>query len=283
MEIKGKFISLDGLKLRYVRGGRGPEVLLIHGLGASLDYWDENVEPLSEHFTVTAFDLPWFGKSSIPETKPELEFFVSTIRKFCIELGLEKISPIGNSLGGALAAALAGKHPELVDKLVLVSPGGFGREVSTTLRLLSIPVVGRALLRPSRTVAREAITSLFYDPARVKEAWVDIAHAYFRSSAARKAFLKVVHESINIFGQRSDRVSQVTALARQIRARTLVVWGTEDRVIPSIHVQRVTESIPDCISYIFERCGHVPMMELPEDFNRISLEFLHTGSISRCN
>ena len=281
MDLKGKYVEVDGLRLRYVQRGDGPHVLLIHGLGAALDYWDENISPLSDHFTVTALDLPWFGKSSIPKAKPTLEYFVSVLHSFCATLGLSGITPIGNSLGGALAAALAGKHPDLVDKLVLVSPGGFGREVSFTLRLLSLPLIGHLLLRPSRTVARAAIRSLFYDPSCVKESWIDAAHAYLRSPDARRAFLKVARQSIGILGQRSGPVSQVTGLARNIRVPTLVIWGNEDHVIPDLHLKRVTEIIPNCASCSFSDCGHVPMMERPAEFNRIVSDFLLKGQLDR--
>ena len=145
-----KDVNIWGVNIRYVQAGEGPVVLLLHGLGASLLTWYCNIDALAEAgFTVLAPDLPGYGDSDKPD---HLNYDPASAAEFLHdltqELGIDRLSVVGSSGGGLVAGLYALEYAEHVDKLVLVAPGGLGRQISWFLRLMSVPLVGELIYRP---------------------------------------------------------------------------------------------------------------------------------------
>ena len=127
-----------------MEAGEGPAVLLLHGLGSSLDTWRRNVQPLADAgYRVLAPDLPGHGDSDKPVS---LDYdplaAVDFTSRLLDALGVQKASLVGNSAGGLVVTMFALEHPERTGRLALVAPGGLGRQISWFLRLMSVPAIG---------------------------------------------------------------------------------------------------------------------------------------------
>ncbi len=138
-----RYLTVSGLRIRYRIAGQGEPILLVHGLGASLEFWDWTLPLLSRRYQVAAFDLPGFGWSDTPPYELfSLEGATKLIAGVLDALGWRSATIIGNSMGGLLALNLALTESKRVDRLVLVNGGGLGQEVRWTLRALVPPLFG---------------------------------------------------------------------------------------------------------------------------------------------
>src|SRR5919108_4080092 len=141
-------IILHGHRVSYRRAGWGPVVVLIHGITGSSQTWEEVIEPLAEDYTVVAPDLLGHGESAKPRGDYSLGAYASGIRDLLSALGHERATFVGHSLGGGVAMQLAYQFPEHCERLVLVSSGGLGREITTLLRVANRPGPHPALSPP---------------------------------------------------------------------------------------------------------------------------------------
>ena len=111
--------AVDGLALHYVREGRGPAIVLVHGLGGFAEAWRTTIDVLARSADVLALDLPGYGLSAKPRTRYDLDFFTRVLHGFLDAVGLGQVSLVGHSLGGAVAVTYALAHPARVDRLAL--------------------------------------------------------------------------------------------------------------------------------------------------------------------
>src|SRR5947209_16948710 len=132
-------ITLHGHRVRYRQEGWGPAIVLIHGITGSSDTWDEVIEPLAEHYTVVAPDLLGHGASAKPRGDYSLGAYASGVRDLLGALGHSRATVVGHSLGGGIAMQMAYQFPERVERLVLVSSGGLGRDVHLLIRAAVLP------------------------------------------------------------------------------------------------------------------------------------------------
>jgi pimeloyl-ACP methyl ester carboxylesterase len=259
-------------------GGDGPALLLIHGMAGSNATWDAVRDQLAERFTVIAPDLPGHGRSDKPATDYSLGNFAAGLRDLLVALDVERATVVGQSLGGGIAMQFAYQHPERVERLVLVSSGGLGRDVSLILRLLAIP--GGELVMPvlfngwargagnriSRTVARVGIRA----PA-LAENWR--AYASLTHPDNRAAFVRTLRAVVDPGGQ------SVSALDRLYLARgmpCLIVWGGRDPIIPVEHADDAQKAMPGSRLEIFPEAGHYPHCEEPSRFASLLIDFVDT-------
>src|SRR5438045_2259804 len=132
-------ITLHGHRVSYRLADWGPVILLIHGITGSSLTWEEVIEPLAERYTVVAPDLLGHGESAKPRGDYSLGAYASGVRDLLQAIGHDRVTVVGHSLGGGIAMQLAYQFPERCDRLVLVSSGGLGREVSFLLRAATLP------------------------------------------------------------------------------------------------------------------------------------------------
>src|SRR3989454_12141510 len=139
-------ITLPGHRVSYRRAGWGPVIVLIHGITGSSLTWEDVIEPLAERYTVVAPDLLGHGESAKPRGDYSLGAYASGIRDLLAALGHSRATVVGHSLGGGIAMQMAYQFPERVERLVLVSSGGRGREVHLLIRAAVLP--GAELVLP---------------------------------------------------------------------------------------------------------------------------------------
>ncbi len=275
--------TLHGWPVTYAQAGEGPVLLLIHGMAGTLENWGEVIEPLARTHTVIAPDLPGHGASAAGGGDYSLGALAAGLRDLMLALDHDRLTLVGHSLGGGIAMQFVYQFPEMAERLVLVSSGGLGPEVSPLLRAAALPgadpfiattaglgsrigpTVGRVLsavgLRPSADVA-------------------EVARGYgsLSDSARRAAFLATVRAVIGTGGQRVD-ASDRLYLAETIPL--LIVWGARDPIIPARHGENAHERIPGSRLEIFEGVGHMPQVEAPLRFAAVLERFLEETEPAR--
>ena len=270
-------ISLHGHRVSYRCGGDGPLLVLIHGITSSSASWEAVLPELAEHFTILAPDLLGHGQSDKPSGDYSLGSHACIVRDLMLALGHESGTVVGHSLGGGIAMQVAYQFPELVGRLVLVSSGGLGREVSVFLRAVTLP--GSELVLPliaSRPVLDAgAVVSRVLGRIGLR-AGSDLAEmargiASLNDIGARRAFVHTARSVIDPGGQRIDARDRLY-LAEAIPS--LLVWGSGDPIIPAAHGRRAHELMPGSTLEVFEGAGHFPHLEDPLRFVRVLRTFV---------
>jgi pimeloyl-ACP methyl ester carboxylesterase len=271
-----KTVMLHGRAVRYAEAGSGPVLLLIHGMAGTYENWQAVIEPLSRHHTVIAPDLPGHGASAPGGGDYSLGALASGLRDLLIALGHDRATLVGHSLGGGIAMQFAYQFPEITERLVLVSSGGLGREVSPVLRAAALPgadlfiaatagpgrAAGFALGRGLAAIGRRPST----DVAEVARGYASLADPHRRA-----AFLATLRAVVSTEGQRVDAADRLY-LAEGIPV--LIVWGEHDPIIPASHGEHAHQAIPGSRLEIFDGVGHLPQLAEPERFVAVIERFL---------
>lgn len=264
-----RFMELEGLRVHYKDEGAGPPVLLLHGTASSLHTWDGWVRELRDRFRLLRLDLPGFGL-----TGPEPEGDYSNARRvhvlaaFLDRLGVDRCAVAGNSLGGYIAWQLALHRPERVGRLVLIDAAGYPKqrpEGATVLDLATVPVLRDVLTRLTpRFVIAAAVREAYGDPDQPTPELIDRYYRLLLREGNRQALVDALA---------SEREPDSDAI-RTLTQPTLVMWGTEDRLIPVELAERFHRDLPRSELVIYEGIGHVPMEEIPERSARDVAAFL---------
>jgi pimeloyl-ACP methyl ester carboxylesterase len=272
-------VSIHGHDLAYRTAGDGPAFLLVHGMAGSASTWRHVMPALSANATVVAPDLPGHGRSDKGRGDYSLGGYASALRDLLLALGHERVTVVGQSLGGGIAMQFAYQYPERCERLVLVGSGGLGPEVHLLLRALSFPgaeyLLGLACAEPVRN-AGTALANLFGrvglrpQPA-VDEMWR--AYASLGDAESRQAFVRTLRSVIDVGGQcvsATDRLYLTSVMP------TLLVWGAADRIIPVSHAYDAHAAMPGSRLEVFEGVGHFPHCEAPDRFVDVLLDFVRT-------
>ncbi len=228
---------------------RGEAVLLIHGLSGSSRWWHRNIDALAAQYRVLVPDVIGFGRTRCPGKLPTPGEIGTVLAEWLDETGHSRAHVVGHSMGGQIAIHLAARHPQRVARLVLVAAAGIPRPVS-------MPQLARFALG-------------VVPPTR----WGD---PLFFSTIVSDALAAGPHSLVQAFGNilRDD----VRPLLPKIEARTLLVWGERDPLVPVAHARIMREAIPRAELVRLPRAGHNVMVDQPEAFNRVVLGFLAKGN-----
>jgi len=273
MEVKTE--TLHGRTVSYAEAGEGPVLLLIHGMGGSSENWQAVIEPLAREHTVIVPDLPGHGRSAPGGGDYSVGGLAAGLRDLLLVLGHERATLVGHSLGGGVAMQFAYQFPEIVERLVLVSSGGLGPEVSLLLRAAALPGAGTFIAATAPLVRRlgAGLRRVERHGRGPSTDVAEVVHGYGLLAAGerRAAFLATVRSVIGIGGQ---RVSAVDRLYLAEAVPVLIVWGARDRLVPVHHGEQAHRDIPGSRLEIFENAGHLPQLEEPSRFVAVLEQFL---------
>jgi pimeloyl-ACP methyl ester carboxylesterase len=257
-----KFTKIDNLLVRYLdKNKSGIPLLLLHGLGGSIESWSNNINFLSTKFRIIALDLPGFGLSDKPKISYSIKFYMSFLEKFIKRIKLNHLFIIGSSLGGHIAVEFALKNRKMVDKLILISPAGsLPKSFKGTIELKRYVSIVNA--RSSRDIGR-ILTSI--DTSMVNPSYADITFKRLSLPGAKEAFISAL--------KGSARAQRYNNQLEKIDTSMLLIWGKKDRMIPLKFIRPFMEHGNSRI-IIFENCGHRPHVENPRLFNKVVKNFL---------
>jgi len=254
--------------------GRGPALLFLHGIGDDSSTWLDLLASLSADFTVIAPDLLGHGSSAKPRADYSVAAYACGMRDLLTTLDVDRVTVVGHSLGGGVAMQFAYQFPERCERLVLVGSGGVGAGVHPLLRLAAAPGAGLVLPllgTPPAVAALRGFAGLLrvFDDADLD--YVLTRYVRLVEPSTRSAFLRTLRSVVDWRGQVVNMLDRCY-LTEGIP--TLLVWGTEDRVVPSGHALRAHRAMPGSRLVLFEGAGHFPHRSDPERFLEILREFL---------
>jgi pimeloyl-ACP methyl ester carboxylesterase len=272
-----QYRTIHGYRRAFVHVGRGPALLLIHGIGDSSDTWADLIEPLARHHTVIAPDLLGHGRSDKPRADYSVAAYANAMRDLLALVDIERATIVGHSLGGGVAMQFAYQYPERCERLVLVATGGIAREVHPILRLASSPVAELLLpllrLPAARRVGRLVVDALRWLGTDLGRDSGDFQRVFdtLPDAVTQRAFVRTLRAVVDWRGQ------VITMLDRAYLARdipTLLVWGTRDPVLPYWHADLAHAVMPGSRLYTFDGAGHFPHHADPARFLAVLEAFI---------
>jgi pimeloyl-ACP methyl ester carboxylesterase len=268
-------IEIDGSSVNYVdigEQGDSRPMVFVHGLSGQWQNWLENIPRFAQERRVVAMDLPGHGLSEMPREKISIELYGNFVADLCRRLDLAPAVLIGNSMGGFVAAEVAIRAPEVVERLMLLSSAGVSQiDVARRPAMAAGKVAAfltTANLAQKRWIARRPVSRhwvmslICRHPSGIKP---DAMFEALMKGADKPGFEHALRATLEYdFRERIP----------QIGAPTIVIWGEKDMIIPVKDADAFVSMIDGARKVVIEDTGHVPMFERPRTFNKLLVEFL---------
>lgn len=286
--IERRSIALHGHRVSYLvagdePGAGRPVVVFVHGIAGSATGWETVLSRFGRDLTLIAPDLLGHGRSDKPRHDYSLGAHANGLRDLMIALGIEQATVVGHSFGGGVAMQFAYQHPERCSRLVLVSSGGLGSEVSWLLRAMTLPGVEYLMpllfpsyIRDAGNAVQRWLRGLGLRSPRFAEMWR--SYTALTESENRQAFVSTLRSVVDVAGQ---TVSAHDRLYLASRLPTLIVWGQHDNIIPVTHAHAAQAALPGSRLAIFDQSGHFPHAEEPDHLVAVLDDFIRTTSAMR--
>jgi len=244
---------IDEGKFRYVESGEGKPMILLHGLMGGLSNFDGLLNYFPQHgYRVIVPELPLYTLNIL---KTNVKSFAKYVYDFIKQEGLKDVILLGNSLGGHVALYLTKMHPELIKGLVITGSSGLYEKAIGD----SYP------RRGDYEYIKQKTADVFYDPAIATKELVDDV---FATANDRMKLIKTL-----TIAKSAIRHNMANDLPN-ITNPTCIIWGKNDNVTPPEVAVDFNELLPDSDLFWIDKCGHAPMMEHPDLFNKILHEWL---------
>ena len=251
-------VQVGEFNIHYYEGGpQGAEtILMIHGFGADKGNWLRFSRPLTARYHVVALDLPGFGDSSKPEGSYDVGTQVERLNAFAKALGIHKLHLIGNSMGGHIAALYAARHPEEVLSVALLNNAGVNApQASELFKRLDRGDANPLLVRNADDFSN-MLDLLFVEkpplPGSLKQYLAE------RAMASHDFNQK-------IFNQLRERYIPLETELAKIQVPTLLLWGDQDQILDVSSIKVMQPLLKQPTVVIMQACGHLPMIERPEE------------------
>jgi pimeloyl-ACP methyl ester carboxylesterase len=270
-------IRIHGHERAFVKVGEGPALLLLHGLGCDHTTWLPVLHDLARHYTVIAPDLLGHGASGKPRADYSVGGYANGMRDLLTVLNIDKVTVVGHSFGGGVAMQFAYQFPERTERMILVAPGGLGPEVTPLIRAINLPgfhqAMGVATLPGIRHLGKAGLRALSRSRLRSARDLAEVADIFesFQDPHARAAIRHVVRSVVDLKGQivtMVDRAYLTQAMPM------LVVWGSDDVVIPVKHAENVARIAPGAVVEVLPNSGHFPHKDHPDRFVKTVQAFI---------
>ncbi|MDX5318633.1 MAG: alpha/beta fold hydrolase, partial [Actinomycetes bacterium] len=274
-----QYLTIHGHKRAFVKAGSGPALLLLHGLGCDHTTWLPVISSLARRYTVIAPDLLGHGRSDKPRADYSVGGYANGMRDLLTVLGIDKATVVGHSFGGGVAMQFAYQYPERTERLVLVAPGGIGRDVTPAIRAITLPGFQLAMglatmpgLLQATKLGLRSLAATRMNPVRDLDEVADIVQ-HLSDRKARSAITHVVRAVVDWRGQvvtMADRAYLTHAMPMA------VIWGADDRVIPARHADLARRIAPEATVEVIRNAGHFPHKDHPQRFAKIVTDFVRS-------
>jgi len=240
----------------YIDEGSGEVMMLLHGLFGALSNWEGVVNEFKDRYRILIPMLPIY---KMPLRKAGLDGLVKFFSEFVSDMGLKQFSLMGNSLGGHLALIYTLQDPSYVSNLILTGSSG----------LFENSMGGTFPKRGDYEYIKERVEYTFYDPNTITKEYID---EIFETTNDIQKSLRIV--AIAKSAQRHNMAREIV----QIQTPTLLIWGLNDTITPPLVAHEFNRLIPNSTLRFIDHCCHAPMMERPDEFNRILSEYLNQNA-----
>lgn len=270
-------VEVGGNKLRYIKSGKGPALVLLHTLRTQLDLFEKVVPELSKHFTVYAFDYPGHGYSDIPQARYDAAFFTETVEGFLDKLDLRDVTLAGVSIGGSLALILAARRNPRVARVIAINPYDYAKGRGMARGSLAgwlatyaslVPALGETFMRLRNPI---------------------VVNAVFRGGVADASSIPpALMKELNVVGNRPGHYRAFIALLRnaagwetatkdygRIAVPVLLVWGDQDWATQEER-EHDRKLIPGAEMTTLERSGHFLPLDRPKELTELIVRFAGT-------
>ena len=273
-DIPISYVEVEGLRLRFIKTGQGPVLVLLHTLRTQFDIFYKVIPDLARNFTVYTFDYPGHGYSDIPETDYVPELFISAVEEFINELKLEHVCLAGISIGGSIALQIAAKHNPRINRVVAINPYDYGRGRGIergnlvawlVLTLARIPVAGETIMRyrirlVEKVIMQGGVTDTnTLSPELLEEIW---------KTGTRKNHYRGF---INLI-RNAHLWESIRNKYRNITIPVLLVYGEHDWSYQQERQQNIDE-IPGVEVELVDKGGHFLTIDRPDEVSRLIRNF----------
>jgi pimeloyl-ACP methyl ester carboxylesterase len=267
------WIKLDGARMRYLRAGAGPAMLLVHGLFGYSFSGRFVIPALARQSTVYAIDMLGTGFSDRPAgLNCSMRASAQRLLRFMDETGLATCDLVGTSHGGAVAMVAAALAPERVRRLILVAPvnpwSTHGKRLTAFLSNSMVAPLFLNLASRVRIFDEFFLRRVFGDPRRIPP---DSLEGYRKPMRQSGSF----EYSVAIARSWSRDLEELASMLPRIaHIPTLLLWGSQDAAVDPASAARLQQNFRDCRLVMLDGVGHLPYEEVPEEFNRALTEFV---------
>jgi pimeloyl-ACP methyl ester carboxylesterase len=273
-DIPIRYVEADGIRLRYIKTGQGPVLVLLHTLRTQLDLFEKVVPTLAEDFTVYALDLPGHGYSDIPDAKYDAGFFADAVESFLKALNLNAVMLAGVSIGGAIPLIVAARRNPRIARVVAINPydyvRGRGMARSSLLARLvvtaaEIPVLGETVMRFRNIfILKRVLEGGVSDPHSIPPPLLKEMYLAGNRKGHCRAFIRLLRNA--------ESWQLETGNYARIKVPVLFLWGNQDWARPEER-QHDRRSVPESIMVTVERGGHFLPLDRPDEVIRHLREF----------
>jgi len=279
-ELEDMFVDVSGTRVHCLHAGSGRPLVLIHGLVGSTENWRGNIGALAPHASVYAIDLVNMGKSQrIAGLDAGLEATADRVAECMDALGLAQADIAGHSHGGSVALLLAARHPDRVRTLILFAPANpFSAMADSLVRLYSSPLGGLMASWASYLPAPMQLVALgrmFGDPARIPDGCLEGYVDGLRVPGTVGHVVRILRAWFK------DMAKLKAALPWVAAVPTLLLWGDCDCAVDPASAVRLQRALPRSELRILRGGGHILFEEMPQESNRLMLDWLRREQPSR--
>lgn len=247
-----KYVLKEEKGFIYIDEGQGPVLLLLHGLMGGLSNWEDVIDEFKDNYRVVIPILPIFD---LPLLTTGVKTLTKYVHRFVKHMDLNDFVLIGNSLGGHAGLIYCVLHPERVKSMVLTGSSG----------LYENAFGGSFPRRENYEFVKEKVEYTFYDPATATKDLVDEVFILVNDRSKVVRLLAMAKSAI-----RHNMAKELN----KIKIPVGLIWGRNDKITPPEVANEFNQLLPDSKLYWIDKCGHAPMMERPEEFNKLLKEFL---------
>lgn len=260
-----KSVEIPGFNIVYAEGGTGDPIIMLHGFGGSKNDWLQFAKYFTSNYRVILIDLPGFGDSTkLKDEEFGIMFQVEKMHEFTKALQLEKIHLVGHSMGGNIAGNFAGIYPEMVKSLALIDAARVITPEKSEFDLLMEKGVNPYMMKDVKDLDM-FMEFLCYKPPRIPS---------FMKRYIAKQMIATYELYEKSFNEEWEKSIFPESRIRKITAPTLIVWGDSDKNLHVSSAYIFQKNIENSRVVIINKCGHIPIMEKPEETASAYSEFL---------
>lgn len=268
-------VEIGGNRLRYIKSGKGPALVLLHTLRTQLDLFEKVVPELAKHFSVYALDYPGHGYSDIPQARYDAAFFTDAVQGFLDKLDLHDVTLAGISIGGSIVLIVAARHNPRVTRVIAINPydyaKGRGMARSSLLGWLAnyvslLPVIGDTVMRLRNFPIMQSILRGGVDDAKsISPALMKEMYLVGNRLGAYRAFLSLLRNSASWLAATKDY--------GRIEIPVLLIWGDQDWARPSER-EHDRKLIPGVKMTMIDGGGHFLALDRPQELIKAIVRFV---------